>query len=199
MDSEIIIRAVFAALAFAAAAAAFKLDDKKAEPARKFEEAALAESAEALAKAKDNQLNIFFEICETTNFLQGVRNFRNYGYDEKPGILVACTSRYPNLPPFLEKIKGISNEELLTLQLSKDEMETVEAIVLQTIGAACLGLISKSKGSLKIDDALSHIKGEIEVGYYWSVVAHSMAEVKIVCGEETMYRTFFEQKMMESV
>jgi hypothetical protein len=76
-------------------------------------------------------------------------------------------------------------------------MDLIEAIVLQTIKAACLGIISKSNRSLKVDDALTQIKGEIEVGYYWAIVAHSMAEVKIMCDDKTVYRTFFELEMMK--
>jgi hypothetical protein len=73
----------------------------------------------------------------------------------------------------------------------------LEKIKGKTIEITCLGLISKSKGSLNMDGALSHIKGDIEVGYYWAVVAHSMAEFTIVCGDKTVYQTFFEQKMLE--
>jgi hypothetical protein len=167
-------------------AAAFKLYNKEAEPA----------SAEAASKSKTQQLHLFFQICGTTNYFQGVRNFRNYGYDAKPGLLQSLTPKHPNLPLLLERIKGKNLEECMALEISKDEMDLIEAIVLQTIEAACLGLISKSKGSLNIDEALTHIKGEIEVGYYWSVVAHSMAEVKIVCDDRTVYRTFFEQEIM---
>lgn len=168
--------------------AVFKLYNKEAEPTL---------AAEAAAKSKTQRLHLFFQICGTTNYFQGVRNFRNYGYDAKPGLLQSLMSKHPNLPLLLERIKGKNLEECMALEISKHEMDLIEAIVLQTIGAACLGLISKSKGSLKIDDALSHIKGEIEVGYYWSVVAHSMAEFTIVCDDRTVYRTFFEQKMLE--
>jgi len=174
----------------AAAAATFKLYDKEAEPAS-------AASAEASAKAKAQKLNLFFQICGTTNYFQGVRNFRNYGYDEKPDILHGLASKYSNLTLFLERIKGKNLEECMALEISKDEMDLIEAIVLQTIEAACLGLISKSKGSLNMNGALIHIKSEIEVGYYWSVVAHSMAEFSLECDDKPVYRTFFEQKMLE--
>ena len=174
--------------------AVFKLYNKEAEPTLAAE---AAEAAEAAAKSKTQRLHLFFQICGTTNYFQGVRNFRNYGYDAKPGLLQSLTSKHPHLPTFLERIKGKNLEECMPLEISKDEMDLIEAIVLRTIEAACLGLISKSKGSLKIDEALTHIRGEIEVGYYWSIVAHSIAEVKIMCGEETIYRTFFEQEMMK--
>ena len=85
----------------------------------------------------------------------------------------------------------------MALEISNDELDFIEAIVLQTIEAACLGFISKSKGDLNIDGALAHIKGELEAGYYWSVVAHSMAEFSVECDDKTVYRTFFEQKMLE--
>ncbi len=169
---------------------------EEAEPAAAY--AKIEEEAESATKIeKVKILKIFLEVCETTNFLQGVRNFRNYGYDAKPGILVAWTSRNKNLPLFLEKIKGKTIEECMAIEISEDVMNLIEEIVLRTIEAACLGLISKSKGSLNMDGALSHIKGDIEVGYYWSVVAHSMAEFTIVCGDKTVYQTFFEQKMLE--
>jgi hypothetical protein len=165
-------------------AAAFKLYNKEAEP------------AEAAAKSKTQQLHLFFEICGTTNYFQGVRNFRNYGYDAKPGLLHSLALKHQNLPTFLERIKGKNLEECMALEISKDEMVLIEAIVLLTIKAACLGLISKSKGSLNIDDALIHIKSEIKVGYYWSAVAHSMAEFSLECDDKTVYRTFFEQEIM---
>jgi len=183
-------RLLGAAAAAAAAAAAFKLYNKEAEPAS-------VASAEASAKAKAQMLNLFFQICGTTNYFQGVRNFRNYAYDEKPDILHGLASKHSNLTPFLERIKGKNLEECMGLEISKDEIDLIEAIVLQTIEAACLGLISKSKGSLNMNGALIHIKSEIEVGYYWSVVAHSMAEFSLEYDDKHVYRTFFEQKMLE--
>jgi hypothetical protein len=190
MDIEIIIGGVFAALVFAVAAEA--LSKAKAKSAIAFEKKHLEASAE-----KARHLNLFFQICGTSNYFEGVLNFRNYGFDAKPGLLHGLTSKHSNLPPFLERIKGKQLEECMALEISKDEMDLIEAIVLQTIKAACLGIISKSNRSLKVDDALTQIKGEIEVGYYWAIVAHSMAEVKIMCDDKTVYRTFFELEMMK--
>ena len=195
MSSYYTILAAVATVAAAAVAAvaAFKSDGK----------AVLAASAEALskekaeAKATAKQLNLFFQICGTTNYFEGVRIFRNYGYDAKPELLQSLASKHANLQTFLERIKGKNLEECMALEISKDEMDLIEAIVLQTIEAACLGIISKSKGALNIDGAFSHINGEIEAGYYWSVVAHSMAEFTIQFDDKTVDRTFFEQKMLE--
>jgi len=179
--------AAVAAVAVAAAAvAAFKSDGKAVLTASA--EALSKEKAEAKATAK--QLNLFFQICGTTNYLEGVRN-------AKPGLLQSLASKHANLLTFLERIKGKNLEECMALEISKDEMGLIEAIVLQTIEAACLGLISKSKGALNIDGALTHIKGEIEAGYYWSVVAHSMAEFSIQFDDKTVDRTFFEQIMLK--
>jgi hypothetical protein len=160
----------------------------------------LAASAEALAKAKAKarQLNLFFQICGTTNYFEGVRNFRNYSYHAKPELLVTLTSRYPKLKLFLKRIEGKNLEECMALEISNDEMDFIEAIVCKTIEAACLGIISKSKGAaLNIDGVLARIKGELEAGYYWSVVAHSMADFSMEFDNNTVYRTFFEQKMLE--
>lgn len=63
-------------------------------------------SAEAAAKLKTQQLHLFFQICGITNYFQGVRNFRNYRYDAKPVLLQSLTSKHPNLPLLLERIKG---------------------------------------------------------------------------------------------
>lgn len=184
-----------ALVAAAAAVVASAFYNKKAN-----QDAANAGSAsaeEAAAKSKTQELHLFFQICGTTNYFQGVRNFRNYGYDAKPGLLQSLASKHANLQTFLERIKGKNLEECMALEISKDEMDLIEAIVLQTIEAACLGIISKSKGALNIDGAFSHINGEIEAGYYWSVVAHSMAEFTIQFDDKTVYRTFFEQIMLK--
>jgi hypothetical protein len=186
MDSNTFLAVAFTAVAFAAAAVA--LSKAKAKSEIVFGKAA---SSEELSKVKSQHIKLFFEICEITRFLQGVRNFRNFCYEAKPGILVACTSKHPNLPQVLEKIKSKN------LEISEDETETIEEIVMRMIEAACLGLISKSKGALNIDGALAHIKGELEAGYYWSVVAHSMADFSLEFDDKTVDRTFFEQIMLK--
>lgn len=131
------------------------------------------------------KLEIFFQVCVQTNL-----------FVDFPEILAYVSSN--GLLPLLEKIKKIGvntespTEALKSLQVSEPEMEIVQAIVFNTIEAACLGLISKSKQKPDPEQVLSYILETIEARHYWSVVAHSIAEFAVK-------RTFFEQKMLELV
>jgi hypothetical protein len=131
------------------------------------------------------QLEIFFQVCVQTNL-----------FVDFPEILAYVSSN--GLLPLLEKIKKIGvntespTEQLKSLQVSEPEMEIVQAIVFNTIEAACLGLISKSKQKSDLKKVLSYILETIEAGHYWTVVSHSMAEFAVK-------HTFFEQKMLELV
>jgi len=141
------------------------------------------------------QLEIFFQVCVQTNLFEDFPKIKDYVSSNR-------------LLPLLETIKKIGihasdpGEVLKTLQIPEAQMEIVKQMVLKTVEASCLGLICKSKQ--KPDDSINekaiiHIIREIEAGYYWSVVAHSMAQFEIQCDEVTVKRTFFEQKMLELV